>query len=448
MLTTLGVSNVSFGLARHAREVVNSVFLYHAVQAGLDLAIVNPKDVTPYPAHPGETERTLAEELIFDRRPDALARLIAHFGEKGAEKAAAPAEDLLAGKSSRGAASTCRSSTAGRRGCEALIDDALTRRSAVAVLNEVLLPAMKDVGDKFGAGELILPFVLQSAEVMKKAVGHLEQFLEKNGRLDQGDGGAGHRLRRRPRHRQEPGQDHPLQQRLHGARPRQAGAGGHHHREGGRGRRRRHRPLGAAGLHLQADALLRGGAAPAQPRSSRSSSAAPPSTAASATRPTSCRTARPTPAASSTPRTPSRGWSWCSSWSIRPGATPSSTPCWRRPSRGATPRRPSRRPGRRPGPAPRWRRPPRVPTPPFWGARTVLSGADPALRPLAAARPQRALQAAVGRARQGGRVRADDPRGVRAQARGAQGRGPGPGLAPARAWSTATGPATPRARSW
>ncbi len=176
VLTVLGVSNVSFGLARNAREVVNSVFLYHAVKAGLDLAIVNPKDIRAYPQIP-ETERALAEDLVFDRRPDALARLIAHFGVKGAEKAI-PTEDLLAGKS---AEERIHLQILHRRpeGIEALIDDALTRRPAVAVLNEVLLPAMKDVGDRFGAGELILPFVLQSAEVMKKAVAHLEKFLEK-----------------------------------------------------------------------------------------------------------------------------------------------------------------------------------------------------------------------------------------------------------------------------
>jgi 5-methyltetrahydrofolate--homocysteine methyltransferase len=176
VFTVLGVSNVSFGLAKAAREIVNSVFLYHAVRAGLDLAIVNPKDIRPYPAI-GEGERALAEDLVFDRRPDALARLIAHFGEKGAEKAVA-AEDLLAGKS---AEERMALQILHRRpeGIEALIDEALTRRTAVAVLNEVLLPAMKDVGDRFGAGELILPFVLQSAEVMKKAVAHLEKFLER-----------------------------------------------------------------------------------------------------------------------------------------------------------------------------------------------------------------------------------------------------------------------------
>jgi 5-methyltetrahydrofolate--homocysteine methyltransferase len=176
VFTTLGVSNVSFGLAKQAREVVNSVFLYHAVRAGLDLAIVNPKDILPYPGL-GEVERTLAEDLVFDRRPDALARLIAHFGAKGAEKQVA-AEDLLAGKT---AEERIHLQILHRRpeGIEALIDEALTRRPAVAVLNEILLPAMKDVGDRFGAGELILPFVLQSAEVMKKAVAHLEKFLER-----------------------------------------------------------------------------------------------------------------------------------------------------------------------------------------------------------------------------------------------------------------------------
>jgi len=183
VFTTLGVSNVSFGLARAAREVVNSVFLFHAVRAGLDLAIVNPKDIRAYPMVP-EVERALAEDLVLDRRPDALARLVEHFGEKGAEKAL-PTEDLLAGKT---AEERIHLQILHRRpeGIEALIDEALRRRPAVAVLNEVLLPAMKDVGDRFGAGELILPFVLQSAEVMKKAVAHLEQFLEKKAGTSKG----------------------------------------------------------------------------------------------------------------------------------------------------------------------------------------------------------------------------------------------------------------------
>ncbi len=175
VFTVLGVSNVSFGLAKAAREVLNSVFLYHAVQAGLDLAIVNPKDVRPYPQiAPGD--RALAEDLIFDRREDALARLVAHFEGKAAS--AGPAEDVFAGKS---AEERIHLQILHRRPdrIEALIDEVLGRRTPVEVLNGVLLPAMKDVGDRFGAGELILPFVLQSAEVMKKAVGYLERFLER-----------------------------------------------------------------------------------------------------------------------------------------------------------------------------------------------------------------------------------------------------------------------------
>ena len=176
VFTCLGVSNVSFGLSRPAREVVNSVFLYHAVQAGLDLAIVNPKDIRGYQEIPPE-ERALAEDLVLDRRPDALAQLIARFSGK-TSTAAQPVEELFAGKS---AEERIHLQILHRRpeGIEALIDDALRRHSPVDVLNTVLLPAMKDVGDRFGAGELILPFVLQSAEVMKKAVGYLERFLDR-----------------------------------------------------------------------------------------------------------------------------------------------------------------------------------------------------------------------------------------------------------------------------
>jgi len=176
VFTCLGVSNVSFGLSRPAREVVNSVFLYHAVRAGLDLAIVNPKDIRGYQEIPA-VERELAEDLVFDRRPDALTRLIGHFSGV-ASPAERPVEALFAGKSSE---ERIHLQILHRRpeGIEALIDDALTRADPVEVLNTVLLPAMKDVGDRFGAGELILPFVLQSAEVMKRAVAHLEKFLER-----------------------------------------------------------------------------------------------------------------------------------------------------------------------------------------------------------------------------------------------------------------------------
>jgi 5-methyltetrahydrofolate--homocysteine methyltransferase len=176
-LCSLGVSNLSFGLKPAARGVLNSVFLYHCVEAGLDMAIVNPKHVTPYAEIP-ETERALADDLIFNRRPDALPRYIEHFESAVAAGAEAAAGEAAAQMS---AEERIHYQILHRRkeGVEALIDEALTRHDPVWVLNNVLLPAMKDVGDRFGAGELILPFVLQSAEVMKKSVRHLEQFLEK-----------------------------------------------------------------------------------------------------------------------------------------------------------------------------------------------------------------------------------------------------------------------------
>ncbi|MDB5077271.1 MAG: metH [Chloroflexi bacterium] len=177
VLTILGVSNVSFGLTPHARAVLNSVFLYHAVEAGLDLAIVNPKDVLPYAEIPSQ-QRQLADDLVFDRRPDALALLIDYFQNASPVAVQQSTDDELDAMS---AEQRIHYQILHRKkdGIEALIDDALTRHGPVEVLNEVLLPAMKDVGDKFGAGELILPFVLQSAEVMKRAVAYLENFLEK-----------------------------------------------------------------------------------------------------------------------------------------------------------------------------------------------------------------------------------------------------------------------------
>lgn len=177
-LTILGVSNVSFGLSPHARAVLNSVFLHHAVQAGLDLAIVHPSHVVPYAEIPAD-QRELADDVLLLRRPDALPRYIAYFEENklqtgGAEAAADPTEGLSVEEKIHWQILHRR-----KDGIEALLDESITRQDPVGVLNHVLLPAMKDVGDKFGAGELILPFVLQSAEVMKKAVAHLEQYFEK-----------------------------------------------------------------------------------------------------------------------------------------------------------------------------------------------------------------------------------------------------------------------------
>lgn len=183
VMASLGVSNLSFGFAPHARPVLNSVMLYHCIQAGLDMAIVNPAHVTAYPDTPQE-EKDLAEDLIFNRRPDALQRYIEYY------ETVTPTEQS-------GASDPTKDMTPEQRlhwkilhrhkeGVEADIDEIINRgdfpikhETAVHTLNNVLLPAMKEVGDKFGAGELILPFVLQSAEVMKKTVAHLENYLEK-----------------------------------------------------------------------------------------------------------------------------------------------------------------------------------------------------------------------------------------------------------------------------
>lgn len=184
VLTSLGVSNVSFGLSKPARAVLNSVMLYHCVQAGLDMAIVNPAHIKPY-AEIAADERKLAEDLIFNRDEQALAKLITYFesvedsGEQESgesDLAALTPEERL----------HWRILHRHKADVETDIDILLNRdpnrpkgETAVEVLNTVLLPAMKDVGDKFGAGELILPFVLQSAEVMKVAVSYLENFLDK-----------------------------------------------------------------------------------------------------------------------------------------------------------------------------------------------------------------------------------------------------------------------------
>ncbi|MGR4065531.1 MAG: methionine synthase [Vulcanimicrobiaceae bacterium] len=177
VLTSLGVSNVSFGLKPAARAALNSVFLHHCVEAGLDCALVHPKDITPYFELDADV-RDLCDDLVMNRRPDALARFIERFeSESGRQEAAVTddsEEDLPVAERIHNAILRRR-----KDGIEAKIDLALQERSPVDVLNEILLPAMKDVGDRFGRGELILPFVLQSAEVMKKAVAHLEQFLER-----------------------------------------------------------------------------------------------------------------------------------------------------------------------------------------------------------------------------------------------------------------------------
>jgi 5-methyltetrahydrofolate--homocysteine methyltransferase len=201
--TTLGLSNISFGLAPYARKILNSVFLYHAVKTGLDTAIVNAKEIVPY-GEIDEKEKKLAEDLIFNAHPNALSDFITYFENSGPQNGTVSKKEDVdpswpAGKRANfrivnrlkdGIQNDVVSAIAEKLGKNELIKDTdgilslnatqeVTHDGAIKTLNEDLLPAMKEVGDKFGAGELILPFVLKSAECMKAAVGELEKYLVK-----------------------------------------------------------------------------------------------------------------------------------------------------------------------------------------------------------------------------------------------------------------------------
>ena len=201
--TTLGLSNISFGLAPQTRRVLNSVFLYHAVKAGLDSAIVNAREITPY-TEINEKERKLVEDLIFNTHPNALSDLISHFEnisqDSSSQKKKVDVDPSWpAGKRSNfriinrlkdGIQNDVVSAIAEKLSDKDLLinndgilsinaSKEITHQGAIQTLNEDLLPAMKIVGDKFGSGELILPFVLKSAECMKVAVKELEKYLLK-----------------------------------------------------------------------------------------------------------------------------------------------------------------------------------------------------------------------------------------------------------------------------
>jgi 5-methyltetrahydrofolate--homocysteine methyltransferase len=145
-MTALGVSNVSFGVTPAARGVLNSVFLYHAVQAGLDMAIVNPAHITPYSEIP-EDQRKLANDLIYNTDQDALPRFIQYFQENDVKLAQQEVEDPTENMTAEQAIHW-QIVHRKKEGVEALVDECLTRQDAVGVLNNVLLPAMKEVGDK------------------------------------------------------------------------------------------------------------------------------------------------------------------------------------------------------------------------------------------------------------------------------------------------------------
>ena len=210
--TILGLSNVSFGVSPNARKIINSIFLYYALQAGLDAVIINARDIIPYPEI-DEKQKKLAEDLIFNRHPNALAELIAYFEGAKAVTAGGPTKRIEVDPNWE-ASKRCYFRIVNRLK-EGIEDDVVqaiadhlkdsngtkdrggqlvlrasskeaAHEAAVETLNEVLLPAMKEVGDKFGAGELILPFVLKSAECMKAAVAELEKYLIKQEGVSKG----------------------------------------------------------------------------------------------------------------------------------------------------------------------------------------------------------------------------------------------------------------------
>ncbi|HEY5270940.1 MAG TPA: homocysteine S-methyltransferase family protein, partial [Anaerolineales bacterium] len=157
VFTSLGVSNLSFGLAPQARPALNSIMLYHCVQAGLDMAIINPAHVTPYTDIPAE-EKELSEDLIFNKHPDALQHFIEHFENVLPVSTENAAIDPTSGMTPEKRLNWCIVHRH-KEGVEADIDEIINRggfpsrhECAVHTLNTILLPAMKEVGDKFGAG--------------------------------------------------------------------------------------------------------------------------------------------------------------------------------------------------------------------------------------------------------------------------------------------------------
>ncbi|MEV6634567.1 methionine synthase [Actinoplanes sp. NPDC051470] len=178
---TLGVSNVSFGLNPAARQVLNSVFLHECVQAGMTSAIVHASKILPMSRIPDE-QREVALDMVYDRRRegyDPLHRFMALFEgvdvasareTRAQELAGLPLDERLKRRIIDGE----------RNGLEADLDAALAVGPALAIVNDVLLDGMKTVGELFGSGQMQLPFVLQSAEVMKAAVAYLEPHMEKN----------------------------------------------------------------------------------------------------------------------------------------------------------------------------------------------------------------------------------------------------------------------------
>ncbi len=174
----LGVSNISFGLDKHAREYLNSVFLHHCIEAGLTMAIVNVKNIIPFHKISPE-DRKVCEDLLFNRREqgDPLFKFIEHFsGKKEIDK---DKEDEEFQKLSTAEKIHKLLIDGDKERMMEIIKKAKDEIPPEKIVNEILIDAMKEVGELFGSGKMQLPFVLQSAEVMKAAVDYLQPYLPK-----------------------------------------------------------------------------------------------------------------------------------------------------------------------------------------------------------------------------------------------------------------------------
>ena len=175
--TVLGVSNISFGLSPHSREILNSVFLAEALAAGLDFAIVNVKKIMPL-YQIDEEDQQVCLNLIYNRGSEnPLFDFIKHFEKKAGTPRKSETVDEKLPIDERIKQHIIQGN---KHGLEELLMQALQEKKALDIINELLIPGMKVVGDLFGSGKMQLPFVLQSAEVMKFAVDKLKPFMEKS----------------------------------------------------------------------------------------------------------------------------------------------------------------------------------------------------------------------------------------------------------------------------
>jgi 5-methyltetrahydrofolate--homocysteine methyltransferase len=170
---TLGVSNISFGLRPAARKVLNSVFLHEAVEAGLDTAIVDAAKILPL-ASINQEDRDFCLNLLYNRGDDPLMAFIDHYeqaveADEEDDEAVVRPEEVLRHRILKG----------DKEGLDDLLTELRGRWRPLDIINTLLVPAMREVGELFGRGELLLPFVLQSAEAMKQSVALLEPFMEK-----------------------------------------------------------------------------------------------------------------------------------------------------------------------------------------------------------------------------------------------------------------------------